>query len=226
MSTTSIKMRRPAIAVIGRVALVALTLFYSCSKEKSGADNFDKAGVATTYENIAGRPPAFVIRESEKLEIPGTIVLPDNLPNGNSRVATYYAEGVQKYKAQPRAGTDPVIYDWVLFAPQAYLYDFSNKLVGTHSAGPSWQLTGTMDSIFGQHFIPARTAPSPDPSSIDWLLLMPKAGKIPTGKFAEVDYIQRIATQGGKAPATPPVSAAETIDIPYTAVYRFSKINP
>jgi hypothetical protein len=55
---------------------------------------------------------------------------------------------------------------------------------------------------------------------------MPKIGKTPTGKFSDVDYIQRIATNGGKAPAQLPLSAGETVDVPYTAVYRFSKINP
>jgi hypothetical protein len=54
---------------------------------------------------------------------------------------------------------------------------------------------------------------------------MPKIGKAPTGIFADVSYIQRIATKGGKAPATAPVSASDTIDVHYTAVYRFTKKN-
>ncbi len=165
--------------------------------------------------------PAYQIRESEKLVIPAAVDLPSNLPDGNTRVATYYAEGVQKYKAQAKAGTNPVTYEWVFVAPQALLYDESNKITGTHGAGPFWQLSA-QDSIFAQHFSPAKTAPSPD-GSIDWLLLMPKAGKTPTGIFQHVAYIQRIATTGGKAPAILPLSAAETADVKYTAIYRFSK---
>ena len=91
--------------------------------------------------------------------------------------------------------------------------------------GLSGQLS-PLDSIFGQQFSPARTAPSPDPESIDWLLLMPKVGTIPTGIFADVDYIQRIATKGGKAPLTPPTSLSETVEVKYKTVYRFTKINP
>ncbi|HEX7844800.1 MAG TPA: DUF3455 domain-containing protein, partial [Chitinophagaceae bacterium] len=83
-----------------------------------------------------------------------------------------------------------------------------------------------MDSIFAQQFSPARTAPSPDAGSIDWLLLKPKAGTTPTGIFADVDYIQRIATKGGKAPLTAPASINETVDVKYKTVYRFTKINP
>ncbi len=168
--------------------------------------------------------PAYHIHKSEKLDIPAAIAIPSN-PKENLRVATFFAEGVQKYKAQQKPASDPAIYEWVFVAPQADLYDDSNKKVGTHSAGPSWQLFGSSDSIFAQQFSPARTAASPDPSSIDWLLLMPKTGKTPTGIFTNVYYIQRIATQGGKAPTRLPVNANETAEVKYTAVYRFSKKN-
>src|SRR5512138_2903791 len=77
--------------------------------------------------------PAYQIAESEKLVIPAAIDLPANLPGGNSRVATFFADGVQKYKAQPKAGSSPVTYEWVFVAPQANLYDATNKKVGTHS---------------------------------------------------------------------------------------------
>lgn len=169
--------------------------------------------------------PAYYIAESEKLSIPSAVELPANLPKGNTRVATFFAEGVQRYKAQQRPGSDPVTYEWVFVAPKADLYDATNKKVGTHSAGPSWQLSGSSDSIFAQQFSPARAAASPDPRSIDWLLLAPKTGKIPTGAFKDVSYIQRIATQGGKAPAALPTGISDTIEVKYTAVYRFSKKN-
>ena len=116
----------------------------------------------------------FHISESEKLIIPAAIDLPANIPHGNSRVATFYAEGIQKYKSQPKAGSSPVTYEWVFVAPQADLYDATNRKVGTHSAGPTWQLLGTTDSIYGQAFSPAKSAPSPDPSGIDWLQLDPE----------------------------------------------------
>jgi hypothetical protein len=80
--------------------------------------------------------------------------------------------------------------------------------------------------MFGENFNPARTAPSVDPDSLDWLLLMLKAGKVSTGIFAHVSYVQRIDTHGGNPPGTPPVSANQTIDVGYTAIYRFSMKNP
>ena len=177
-----------------------------------------------SYLEANGNSPAAHITASENLTIPATVSVPENLPNGNTRVATYYAVGVQKYKARIKAGSDPVAYEWVFVAPQADLYDINNANVGTHGAGPFWEISPA-DSIFAQHFTPARTAPSPDPEGIDWLLLMPKVGTTPTGIFADVDYIQRIATKGGKAPLTPPTSLTQTVDVKYKTVYRFTRIN-
>ncbi len=186
------------------------TLF-SCQRDKN---LFDHNGNSAAAHIIA----------SEKLTIPAAVALPANLPGGNTRVATYYAEGVQKYKATQK-GDDPAAFAWVFVAPEATLYDITNAKKGTHGAGPFWALSAA-DSIFGQQFSPARTAPAPDGESIDWLLLKPKSGTTPTGIFAGVAYIQRIATKGGKAPLTPPLSATDTVNVKYKAVYRFSKIVP
>lgn len=180
--------------------------------------------VACEKDILNTSTPADHITASENLTIPAAVAIPDNLPNGNTRVATYYAVGVQKYKASIKAGTNPVAYEWVFVAPLADLFNNTNAKIGTHGAGPYWEIS-TADSIFAQHFVPAKTAASPDAGSIDWLLLMPKANTTPKGIFADVDYIQRIATEGGKAPLTPPTTADQTTEVPYTAVYRFTKQN-
>lgn len=185
-------------------AVLSLSLV-ACERDKEAAED----------------TPARHIANSEKLVIPATVELPANLPGGNTRVVTYYAVGVQKYKAQAKAGGG---FEWVFVAPQADLYNTTNAKVGTHSAGPTWQLSAN-DSIYAQHFQPVKSAPSPEANAIDWLLLMPKTGKTPTGIFANVAYIQRIDTKGGKAPAGLPQSANETTDVPYTAIYRFTKKN-
>ncbi len=190
-------------------ALLVTAILTSCKKDKDVIDI---------------NSPAYQIGESEKLVIPETVGLPVNQPGSFNRIATYYAEGVQKYRAQEKAGSSPTIYEWVFVAPQADLYDASNKKVGTHGAGPFWQISSS-DSVFAQHFSPAKTMKSPDEKSIDWLLLMPKAGKTPTGIFANVSYIQRIATVGGKAPSTLPTSSNETVEVKYTAIYRFTQKN-
>src|SRR6187402_1183580 len=209
------------------IVFLFATAVIGCNKDavlKNSNEELQTASAVSSLE-ANGNSPAAHISASENLTIPAIVSVPENLPNGNTRVATYYAVGVQKYKARIKAGSEPVSYEWVFVAPQAYLYDITNAEVGTHGAGPFWA-TSPLDSIFGQQFSPARTAPSPDPESIDWLLLMPKVGTTPTGIFADVDFIQRIATKGGKAPLTPPTSLSETVDVKYKTVYRFTKINP
>ena len=190
-------------------AIVLLSVTTACKKDKQVDTN----------------SVSFKIAQSEKLLIPPEVDLPANLPGGNARVATYYAEGLQKYSAQIKNGGVPVTYEWVLNGPQADLYDATNRKVGTHGLGPFWQ-TSPNDSIFAQSSSPPRVFISPDSTSITWLLLVPKSGRVPTGIFADVTYIQRIATKGGKAPATPPASIHETASVPYTAIYRFTKKNP
>jgi hypothetical protein len=211
------------------IAFVFTAAFIACKKDTviSNTGESINQGSANSLSSIEanGNSPAAHIAASENLEIPIAVAIPGNLPNGNTRVATYYAVGLQKYRARIKAGSDPIAYEWVFVAPQADLYDITNAKVGNHGAGPFWTISPA-DSIFAQHFAPAKTAPGEDPESIDWLLLMSKTGTIPTGIFADVDYIQRIATKGGKAPLTPPVSLTETVDVKYKAVYRFTKINP
>jgi hypothetical protein len=186
------------------IVVLILTAMISCSKE-------DEADPDS---------PSYHIAASEKLAMPVEVDLPNS---GNTRVATYYATGVQIYNARQKADTDPAVYEWVFASPSAILFNDKNEQVGTHFAGPSWQLQSG-DRINGQQFTPAKTK-SMDPGSVDWLLLMPKEGSAPTGIFKDVIYIQRIATTGGKAPTTPPASASETIGVEYTAVYRFTKSN-
>lgn len=174
---------------------------------------------------VVDATPAAYILGSEQKYVADAVDLPIDVRYSGTRVATYYAIGVQQYRAKEIAGNGAVKYEWTFVAPRADLYDVTNAKVGTHGAGPFWRTTKG-DEIFAQHFTPAKTAPGDDANSIDLLLLMPKQGSTPTGIFAGVTYIQRLATKGGKAPATPPTHADQTVEVKYEAVYRFTKKNP
>jgi hypothetical protein len=177
---------------------------------------------ACKRDEIIGVTPASYILGSEHRYIPASVELPADAKYANTRIATWYATGIQQYRAKAIAETNPTAFEWTLVAPRADLYDVKNRKVGTHGAGPVWR-TLTGDSIVGQHFSPPKTAPGDDANSIDLLLLMPKTS---TGIFAEVEFIQRIATKGGKAPVAAPTHANETVEVRYEAVYRFTKRNP
>ena len=61
---------------------------------------------------------------------------------------------------------------------------------------------------------------TPDPNSIPWL----KLGAITSigpGIFANVTFVQRVNTVGGKAPTAPGVNVGDLADVPYTAEYVF-----
>ena len=112
------------------------------------------------------------------------------VPSGLEPVLFVRGSGSQIYTCQ----ADPDgKYNWTLKGPDAELKDRKDKVIGQHSAGPTWTLKdgsevtgkaiGHIDSL--------------DSDSIPWLLLdvVNNSGK---GALAKVTKIQRVHTHGGK----------------------------
>jgi hypothetical protein len=135
-------------------------------------------------------------------------------PAGQTLSAATNARGVQIYECV--AGkTDPARMEWTLKAPQAELTEGSGKVLGKHYGGPTWE--GTDGSkVVGE--LKARDD-GPDPNAIPWLLLSAKSSS-GSGMFGRTQWIQRVNTVGGKAPASCQ-KAGEELRVPYTAVYYF-----
>jgi hypothetical protein len=127
---------------------------------------------------------------------------------------------------------------WVLFDPQASLFDDDGRLIGTHFLSPNPGEVGTPARATWQHSLDASAAwafkvqESDDPQfvapgAIKWFLLQvvgtqfgPDAGD----RLAKAKFIQRVNTSAGVAPITSCTTAAEvgkTIFVPYTADYVF-----
>ena len=144
-------------------------------------------------------------------EVPDAIQAPSGL-----EVAVYaYATGSQIYVCQTAADGK---FGWTLKGPDAELRDRKDKVIGHHSAGPSWKLTDGSE-VTGKV---AGHVDSLDGESVPWLLLnvVSHSGK---GALDKVTTIQRIHTHGGKAPADGCDAAhkdAETKSS-YTADYYF-----
>jgi len=115
------------------------------------------------------------------------------VPAGQQVVLYTHATGSQIYTCQ--AGSDSK-FAWTLKAPDADLHDRKDKVIGHHSAGPSWKLNDGSE-VTGKA---AAHVDSLDPDSIPWLLVnvVSHTGK---GQLSDVTTIQRIHTHGGKAPA-------------------------
>lgn len=145
-------------------------------------------------------------------------VVPDAIkaPAGEQVVFLAHAGGSQIYTCGKGDDGKP---QWTLKAPEAQLRDTKGALIGHHSAGPSWKhIDGS--AVTGKA---VAKAPSPDASSVPWLLLtaVSHSGK---GMLERVTSIQRVHTRGGQPPPAekcdPSKPNVETW-IPYTADYYF-----
>ena len=126
--------------------------------------------------------------KEEPPDVPDTIAVPAGL-----EVVLYaHATGSQIYTCQPAADGK---FAWALKAPDAELHDRKDKVIGTHSAGPTWSLKDG-SAVTGKA---AAKVDSLDGESIPWLLVnvVGHAGK---GLFTTVTTIQRVHTHGGMPP--------------------------
>ena len=136
-------------------------------------------------------------------------------PAGQSLYLEALAKGVQIYECSRKGDS---AYEWAFKAPEASLADRSGRSLGNHYGGPTWE-AGDGSAVVGE--VKARD-PGPKPSAIPWLLLSAKANT-GSGTFASAKSIQRVATEGGLAPAEPCTGnkLKQVARVPYTATYYF-----
>ena len=127
------------------------------------------------------------------------------------------ATGVQIYECSA-SQDQPARFEWVFKAPEAELFDRTDRRVGKHYAGPTWE-SNDGSTVVGE--LKARDG-GPDPSAIPWLLLGAKS-HTGTGVFSQVQSIQRLQTVGGKAPSAlcSQDNAQQVARVPYEAAYYF-----
>jgi hypothetical protein len=112
------------------------------------------------------------------------------LPAGLEPVLFVHAAGSQIYTCA--AGADGK-FAWTLKGPEAELKDRKDKVIGQHSAGPTWKLKDGSE-VSGKA---AAHVDSLDPDSIPWLLVNVETNS-KKGALANVTTIQRVHTHGGK----------------------------
>jgi Protein of unknown function (DUF3455) len=136
-------------------------------------------------------------------------------PAGYTVAFTAKATGVQIYTSSADGGAAA---KWVLEAPLAEL----NGRMGVihHYAGPSWEAADG-SKVVRDKDTPVITVPAKQASAdIPWLLVKVTADPA-AGVLNKVAYVQRISTQGGVAPASPPTRIGTKVGAPYTATYVF-----
>lgn len=129
-------------------------------------------------------------------------------PIGSTLVLHAFGIGVQIYHWN---GTS-----WGAPTPAATLYADAggNGEVATHFAGPTWE-SNSGSRVVGT----VANRCTPDAASIPWLSLT--AAPSGDGIFAKVQFIQRLNTVGGNAPAAAGTVIGQEARIPYTADYLF-----
>ena len=142
---------------------------------------------------------------------------PLSVPGSLGLIANLHAKGVQIYECQP-AKNDPSRFEWSFKQPEAALFTKLGRGAGKHYAGPTWEAddgSKVIGEVVGR-------SDSPKPDSIPWLLLRAKA-TFGHGRFTGVQYVQRVNTVGGNAPAVAcrPDQAGQQLRATYTADYIF-----
>jgi len=150
--------------------------------------------------------PGLATAQTDQANVPLELRVPD----GYKRVLVSVGRGVQIY--------DCVAGTWQFREPAAaIIHERADRVVAIHYRGPTWQSVRDGSQVVGA-VKARRDAPKPQ-RDIPWLLLQATSTSGP-GLFGQVQYIQRLDTEGGVAPpgsCTPGQSAS----VPYQATYAF-----
>ena len=174
--------------------------------------------------------------------------VPENIqvPAGNKLFLVGHAVGTQNYVCVP-SGTG---VRFVLFTPQATLFDDEGEQLTTHYFSPNLAEPNTDPKVISAHTIRAAWQDSQDastvwgkvnpgnsstdsnyvePGAIPWLLVTIVGQQDgPTGgdRLSGTTFIQRLNTHGGVAPSTGCTTLGDlgnTAFVPYTTDYYFYK---
>lgn len=162
--------------------------------------------------------------------------VPDELivPQGSQAFLVGHAVGTQNYICLPDGGGAK----WVLFGPQATVFDDDGQQIMTHFLSPNPGESGTPLRATWQHsertsaVWALKTAESDDarfvePGAIKWFLLKvvgAEDGTRSPDPLTNATVIHRVNTSGGVAPASECALAGDvgkTRFVPYTADYVF-----
>jgi hypothetical protein len=167
--------------------------------------------LALAFLTISATAQSDVPQKESAPDVPDAI----HVPAGEEPILFVHASGSQIYTCQAAADGK---FAWTLKAPDATLTDRKDKVIGQHSAGPTWKLKDSSE-VTGKA---VAHVDSLDADSIPWLLVsvVSHAGK---GQLSTVTSIQRVHTHGGKPPATGCDDQHKDAESksPYTADYYF-----
>jgi hypothetical protein len=161
--------------------------------------------------------------------VPGNLAV----PQGSKAFAIGHAVGTQNYVCLPSGEGAK----WVLFSPQATVFDEDGEQIMTHFLSPNpaesnaaratWQHSSTTSAVWA-----LKQEESDDPQfvaqgAIKWFLLRvvgSQQGASSNDQLPKTTFIHRVNTSGGVAPAAECAATGDvgkTKLVPYTADYVF-----
>jgi Protein of unknown function (DUF3455) len=165
----------------------------------------------------AATPDATAAAQSAGVTSSGNVPVDIQVPAGYKIVASLRGVGKQIYDCSPGGA-------FTFREPAAGLFTSRGVPAAIHGKGPSGPFWTNFDGSRVDGAV-LKSVPSPDPAppapakNIPWL----KLAATPTGAtgvFSHVEFIQRIDTRGGVAPAGT-CSVPTTVAVDYTANYVF-----
>jgi hypothetical protein len=199
------------------------------------------AALAAVAFTVSAAGPAYA-DDMTPPPVPGNI----QVPAGNRLFLVGHAVGTQNYVCLP-SGTG---VRFVLFTPEATLFDDEGEQLTTHFFSPNPSEVNTDPKVISEHILraawqdskdsstvwgqvkPGNSSSDPDfvePGAIPWLLVTivgHQDGPAGGDRLSGTTFIQRLNTHGGLAPSTGCTSLEDLgkmAFVPYTTDYYFYK---
>ncbi len=148
--------------------------------------------LAAALSACASRP-AMQAKPFDQSALPAAV----QVPAGNAVILETVGAGTITYECRAKANTTDQ-FEWVFVGPDAKLMDRAGKQVGTYYGPPA-----TWQGLDGSKITATQLAVSPAQAGAIPLQLVKANPAMGEGAMKGVSYIQRVATQGGAAPAKP-----------------------
>jgi hypothetical protein len=148
------------------------------------------AASATAFIAACASGP-MMMKPYDQAMLPATV----QVPAGNKVAMETVGVGEITYECRAKAGAAGQ-YEWVFVGPDAKLMDRSGKQVGKYYGPPA-----TWENMDGSKVTATQVAVSPAAAGSIPLQLVKANPAMGTGMMTGTTYIQRVATQGGVAPA-------------------------
>jgi hypothetical protein len=177
----------------------------------------------------AAAPFAAMATNVKPPKVPETLAV----PAGSKAFLIGHAVGTQNYICLP----DATGAKWVLFGPQATVFDDHGRQLMTHFLSPSpaessalratWMDSDRTSSVWAAKVAESDDSRYVEPGAINWFLLKvtgAEEGARRNDRLMKTTVIHRVNTSGGVAPAsecTLTGDVGKTKFVPYTADYVF-----